>query len=80
MMRLTESAPAVAAAGDLLDQLKNDNADLQADNERLLSYVETLEATGSGGLNSGAIQTCLSSCVCPSVTTLDCVASLQKQE
>lgn len=57
IMRLTESAPAVAAAGELLDQLKNDNADLQADNERLLSYVETLEATGSGGINSGALQT-----------------------
>ncbi len=53
IMRLMETAPAVAAAGELLEQLKQENAGLQSDNERLLTYVETLEATSSGSMNSG---------------------------
>lgn len=53
-MRLSGTAPAVAAAGELLEQLKAENASLQSDNERLLSYVNTLTSTASGGLNSGA--------------------------
>ena len=53
MLRLNGSASAVAAAGELLEQLKKDNADLSADNERLLNYVESLESTEMGGLTSG---------------------------
>ncbi len=53
IMRLSGTAPAVAAAGELLEQLRSENAALQSDNERLLSYVDTLTATASGGLNSG---------------------------
>lgn len=53
MLRLNGSASAVAAAGELLEQLKKDNADLSADNERLLNYVESLESTEMGGLASG---------------------------
>lgn len=53
-MRLNGSASAVAAAGELLEQLKKENAALALDNERLLGYVESLESTQTGGMNSGA--------------------------
>lgn len=53
MLRLNGSASAVAAAGELLEQLKKENADLSADNERLLNYVESLESTQTEGLTSG---------------------------
>ena len=53
MLRLNGSASAVAAAGELLEQLKKENADLSADNERLLNYVESLESTEMEGLTSG---------------------------
>ncbi len=53
IMRLSGTAPAVAAAGELLEQLKAENATLQSDNDRLLSYMDTLTSTASGGLNSG---------------------------
>jgi cell division protein FtsB len=52
-MRLNGSASAVAAAGELLEQLKKENAALSSDNERLLSYVEGLESAATGALNSG---------------------------
>ncbi len=52
-MRLNGSASAVAAAGELLEQLKKDNAALSSDNERLLSYVGGLERAETDGLNSG---------------------------
>jgi len=54
IMRLSGTVPAVEAAGELLQQLKSENASLQSDNERLLSYVDTINAVSSGGLNSGA--------------------------
>ena len=53
IMRLNSSASAVAAAGELLEQLKKENAALSSNNERLLSYVEGLESAATGGLNSG---------------------------
>ena len=53
MLRLNGSASAVAAAGELLEQLKKENADLSADNERLLNYVEGLQSTEMEGLTSG---------------------------
>ena len=53
LMRLNGSASAVAAAGELLEQLKKENAALSSDNERLLSYVEGLESAATGALNSG---------------------------
>ena len=53
MLRLNGSASAVAAAGELLEQLKKENADLSADNERLLNYVESLESTQTEGFASG---------------------------
>lgn len=52
MQRLSGNAPAVAAASELLDALRVENAELQADNERLLAYAESLEAPG-GGAGSG---------------------------
>lgn len=84
IMRLSGTAPAVAAAGELLEQLRLENAALQSDNERLLSYVDTLTATGSGGLNSGVRplqeQPPISTSVCPSTGLhsacwLDCSCS-----
>ena len=53
MLRLSGNAPAVAAAGELLEALRGENADLQADNERLLAYAEGLEASGAGGAGNG---------------------------
>ena len=53
ILRLNGSASAVAAAGELLKQLKKENADLSADNERLLNYVESVESTQTEGLASG---------------------------
>lgn len=53
ILRLNGSASAVAAAGELLEQLKKENADLSADNERLLNYVESFESTQTDGLTSG---------------------------
>ena len=54
MLRLSGNAPAVAAAGELLEALRSENADLQADNERLLAYAEGLEASSSGAGTGGA--------------------------
>jgi chaperonin cofactor prefoldin len=71
ILRLTESAPAIAAAGDLLEQLKQDNASLHSDNERLLTYVETLESTSSGGMNSGVLPCCAPQGCCCS-TNITC--------
>jgi hypothetical protein len=48
MQRLSGNAPAVAAASELLDALRVENAELQADNERLLAYAESLETPGAG--------------------------------
>ncbi|KAK9823043.1 hypothetical protein WJX81_002881 [Elliptochloris bilobata] len=46
--RLSEGAPAVAEAGELLEALKEENAALQADNEALVAYLDAAD-DGQGG-------------------------------
>ena len=44
MLRLTANAPAVEAAQEVLAQLRAENEELHADNARLASYLDSLEA------------------------------------